>query len=60
MQSIKFQGGFVQNLSPEASRIDVIQNGINQVKGSMDRRISNRNAIGAKLAQAGLLVVLSV
>ncbi len=57
MQSIKFQGGFVQSLSPEAkrlaTRIGSIQSGVSRVKGSLDSRISSRNAIGANLAKAG-------
>lgn len=56
MQSIKFKGGFIQDLNPEtkrlASKVGVIQNGLNQVKGSLDARISGRHSIGANLIKA--------
>jgi hypothetical protein len=57
MQSIKFKGGFVQSLNPETkrlvSKVGIIQNGVYQVKGSLDTRISGRHSIGANLAKAG-------
>ena len=57
MQSIKFKGGFVQSLNPEAkrlaSKVGIIQNGVYQVKGSLDARISGRHSIGANFAKAG-------
>ncbi|MFT9596419.1 hypothetical protein [Mesobacillus sp.] len=56
MQSIKFKGGFVQSLNPEtkrlAAKVGVIQNGVYQVKGSLDGRISGRHSIGSNLAKA--------